>query len=180
MRQLDLDIGRAARALAIGVSRLGQMLAEVEDALITHLKVADGAVFGTPNEDFGAEGNTVMQSVDSVGAGPHLAGELLDLCHARLSKVKCPRSIDFDRESPRSPTGKFYKRLVRDRYRPSKWPSAHDSTGGLHNAPNLMPVFGIQGAAAPVGWLVDVSRYDRISHKGGIAAPRKRVDDEGS
>ena len=33
-----------------------------------------------------------------------------------LSPIKCPRSIDFEPELPRHPTGKLYKRLLRDRY----------------------------------------------------------------
>jgi long-chain acyl-CoA synthetase len=89
---------------------------EVENVLITHPRVADVAVFGTPNEDFGEEVKAVVQPADWTDAGPDLARELLDFCRARLSKVKCPRSIDFDQELPRSPTGKLYKRLIRDRY----------------------------------------------------------------
>ena len=45
-----------------------------------------------------------------------LAEELLDFCRANLSHVKCPRSVDFDPELPRTPTGKLFKRLLRDRY----------------------------------------------------------------
>ena len=30
--------------------------------------------------------------------------------------VKCPKSVDFEAELPRLPTGKLYKRLLRDRY----------------------------------------------------------------
>jgi len=33
-----------------------------------------------------------------------------------LAAYKCPRSIDFERELPRLPTGKLYKRLLKDRY----------------------------------------------------------------
>jgi acyl-coenzyme A synthetase/AMP-(fatty) acid ligase len=96
----------------------------VENVLITHPKVADVAVIGAPNEDFGEEVKAVVQPGDWADAGPALAGDLLDYCRARLSKVKCPRSIDFDRELPRSPTGKLYKRLVRDRYWPQQGQAA--------------------------------------------------------
>jgi acyl-coenzyme A synthetase/AMP-(fatty) acid ligase len=34
----------------------------------------------------------------------------------QLADVKCPRSIDFRRELPRHPTGKLYKRLLKDEY----------------------------------------------------------------
>src|SRR5882724_9252307 len=66
---------------------------EVENVLITHPKVADVAVFGVPNEDFGEEVKAVVQPADWSEAGPDLARELLEFCRARLSKVKCPRSI---------------------------------------------------------------------------------------
>jgi long-chain acyl-CoA synthetase len=45
-----------------------------------------------------------------------LAEELIAYCRQHLSPIKCPRSVDFERELPRHPTGKLYKRLIRDRY----------------------------------------------------------------
>ena len=93
---------------------------EVENLLITHPKVADVAVVGAPSEDFGEEVKAVVQPASWEEAGPELAAELLAYCRERLSKVKCPRSIDFDRELPRTPTGKLQKRMVRDRYWPEK------------------------------------------------------------
>ncbi len=89
---------------------------ETEDALITHPKVADVAVIGVPNEDFGEEVKAVVQPMDWADAGPALAEELIAHCRQQLSAVKCPRSVDFERELPRHPTGKLYKRLLRDRY----------------------------------------------------------------
>ncbi|HIL01520.1 MAG TPA: acyl-CoA synthetase, partial [Myxococcales bacterium] len=49
-------------------------------------------------------------------AGPALAQELMDYCRQELAGIKCPRSIDFEAELPRHPTGKLYKRLLKDRY----------------------------------------------------------------
>ena len=49
-------------------------------------------------------------------ATPAVAEELIAYCREHLSQIKCPRSIDFERELPRHPTGKLYKRLIRDRY----------------------------------------------------------------
>ena len=89
---------------------------EAENILITHPKVADVAVIGVPNEDFGEEVKAVVQPMDWAEAGPKLAEELLAYCRAQLSPVKCPRTVDFDRELPRHATGKLYKRLIRDRY----------------------------------------------------------------
>ena len=89
---------------------------ECESLLAMHPKVADCAVIGAPNDDFGEEVKAVVQPVDMAEAGPALAEELMAFCRANLSHVKCPRSIDFEAELPRHPTGKLYKRLLRDRY----------------------------------------------------------------
>ena len=55
-------------------------------------------------------------AIDWSDAGPELGEELVAYCRERLSPIKCPRTIDFERELPRHPTGKLYKRLIRDRY----------------------------------------------------------------
>jgi len=89
---------------------------ETENVLITHPKVTDVAVIGVPNEDFGEEVKAVVQPADMAEAGPELAEELMQFCRDQISAIKCPRSIDFDPELPRHPTGKLYKRLLKDRY----------------------------------------------------------------
>ena len=89
---------------------------ETEDLLITHPKVADAAVFGVPNEDLGEEVKAVVQPLEGVAESDELAAELMAYCAENLSRQKCPRSIDFDPELPRLPTGKLYKRLLKDRY----------------------------------------------------------------
>ncbi|MFI5321561.1 MAG: AMP-binding protein [Myxococcota bacterium] len=89
---------------------------ETENCLIGHPKVTDCAVVGVPNEDFGEEVKAVVQPVSMALAGPELERELIEWCKARISHVKCPRSVDFMEELPRHPTGKLYKRLIKDRY----------------------------------------------------------------
>ena len=89
---------------------------ECENLLITHPKVADAAVFGVPNEDLGEEVKAVVQPMPGIRPGPELAAELIAFCRARLAHLKCPRSVDFEEQLPRLPTGKLYKRLLRDRY----------------------------------------------------------------
>jgi long-chain acyl-CoA synthetase len=89
---------------------------ECENLLITHPKVADAAVFGVPNEDLGEEVKAVVQTMPGVAADAGLVEELIAFCAKHLSRQKCPRSIDFEAKLPRLPTGKLYKRVLRDRY----------------------------------------------------------------
>jgi long-chain acyl-CoA synthetase len=89
---------------------------ETENLLVTHPKVMDAAVIGVPNEDLGEEVKAVVQPIPGVEPSPQLEKELIDFCRSQLSHIKCPRSIDFEEELPRLPTGKLYKRLLRDRY----------------------------------------------------------------
>jgi long-chain acyl-CoA synthetase len=89
---------------------------ECENLLITHPKVADAAVFGVPNEDLGEEVKAVVQAMPDVKIDSDLAEELMAFCAKHLSRQKCPRSVDFEAELPRLPTGKLYKRVLRDRY----------------------------------------------------------------
>jgi acyl-CoA synthetase (AMP-forming)/AMP-acid ligase II len=90
---------------------------EIENVLIGHPHVADVAVFGVPHEEFGEAVQAVVQPVDWAMAGPALADELLAHCRANLSRIKCPRSIDFDAALPREANGKLYKKLLQQRYR---------------------------------------------------------------
>jgi long-chain acyl-CoA synthetase len=91
---------------------------ETEDVLITHPDVADVAVFGVPNEEMGEEVKAVVQPHDMAKAGKDFEAQLILFCRKHLSPIKCPKSIDFEAELPRTPTGKLVKRHLRDRY----WP----------------------------------------------------------
>ncbi|MBO9707681.1 MAG: acyl-CoA synthetase [Caulobacter sp.] len=89
---------------------------EIENLLITHPKVADAAVVGAPHEEMGEEVVAVIQPLDGSHDQASLAEELMAFARANLSHVKSPRRIDFMTELPRHPTGKLYKRLIRDAY----------------------------------------------------------------
>ncbi len=89
---------------------------ESENLLVTHPKVLDVAVIGVPHEEFGEAVKGVVQLRDPAEAGPELEAELIEFCRRRLAKLKCPSSIDFVDELPRTPTGKLLKRLLREKY----------------------------------------------------------------
>ena len=89
---------------------------ECENLLITHPKVADAAVFGVPNEDLGEEVKAVIQAMPGVPHSADVAAELIAFCREHLASIKCPRSIDFIDAMPRLPTGKLYKKPLREKY----------------------------------------------------------------
>ena len=89
---------------------------ETENLLVTHPKVMDVAAFGVPDEEFGEAVKAVVQPINREDAGPDLEAELIDFCREHISHIKCPKSIDFLEELPRHPTGKLYKRLLKDKY----------------------------------------------------------------
>ena len=98
---------------------------EAENVLTMHPDVFDVAVIGVPNDDFGEEVKAVVQPVTmptSDEEAATLERTLIAYCRDQLADVKCPRSVDFRDELPRHPTGKLYKRLLKDEY----W-AGHDS-----------------------------------------------------
>lgn len=90
--------------------------AEVEGALVTHPRVADAAVFGIPHDEFGEQVKAVVQAEDPHEAGPVLEAELIEFCRQRLAGYKCPRSVGFREQLPRTRTGKLFKRELQDAY----------------------------------------------------------------
>lgn len=89
---------------------------EIENAYILHPKVTDVAVFGVPNEDFGEEVKAVVELAEGVLEGSEIEQELIQYGREKIAHYMVPKSIDFIDEMPRLPTGKLYKRLLRDRY----------------------------------------------------------------
>ena len=89
---------------------------EIENALIMHPSVVDVAVFGVPNDDFGEEVKAVIQLAEDVDGNESTAEDLIEYSREHLANYLVPRSVDFVAEMPRLPTGKLYKRLLRDKY----------------------------------------------------------------
>ena len=89
---------------------------EIEDAIIMHDKVFDVAVVGVPDQEMGEAVKGVVQLADGVRQSDEVAAELLAYTRERIAHYKCPKSIDFIDEMPRLPTGKLYKRLIKDKY----------------------------------------------------------------
>jgi long-chain acyl-CoA synthetase len=90
--------------------------AEVEAEIIMHPKVADVAVFGIPDDDWGEQVKAVVQPAAGVAGDEELAAEILASLDGRLARMKWPRSIDFTDELPRDPSGKLLKRRLRAPY----------------------------------------------------------------
>ena len=84
----------------------------IEDALCLHPKVADVAVIGVPNPDFGEEVKAIIQTADGITHDEATKEELMEFSRERLASYMVPRSIDFRDELPRLPTGKLYKKQL--------------------------------------------------------------------
>src|SRR5262245_29066022 len=90
---------------------------EVEQALWPHPAVADVAVIGVPDDDWGETVLAGVQLRPEGGPSNALAEELIAWCRDRLAHYKGPRRVDFVADLPRTDAGKLYKRRLRDEYR---------------------------------------------------------------
>ncbi len=89
---------------------------EAENMLITHPKVLDAAVFGIPDDEMGQSVKGVVQTVDPADATDDFGDELLTWLRERLAHYKCPRSISFEAQLPRTETGKMFKQELIKKY----------------------------------------------------------------
>jgi len=89
---------------------------EAENMLVTHPKVMDAAVFGIPDDEMGQSVKSVVQTVDPADATDEFGEELLGWLRERLAHYKCPRSVSFEPQLPRTDTGKLYKQELITKY----------------------------------------------------------------
>ena len=90
--------------------------AEIEGTLTANPKIGDVAVIGVPDPEWGEQIKAVVELVAGVEPSPALADELQAWCRERLASFKCPRTIEFRDELPRTDGGKLSKRQLRDEY----------------------------------------------------------------
>ena len=81
-----------------------------------HPQVADVAVFGIPDEEWGESVAAVVQPEAGAAPGPDLSASILASLEGRLARMKWPKRIDFIEQMPRDPSGKLLKRRLRDSY----------------------------------------------------------------
>jgi long-chain acyl-CoA synthetase len=94
--------------------------AEVESLFLSHPGIADVAVFGISNEEWGEEVMAVVELRDGYQPSEEQARRLIEFCRSNLAHYKCPKTVEFRDRLPRDQNGKLYKRLLRDEYWPDR------------------------------------------------------------
>ncbi len=89
---------------------------DVEDVLYQHPAVREAAVIGIPDE-YRGETVKAFVALKSEHEGHVTAEDLIAFCKERMANYKYPRFIEFLQELPKTTTGKFLRRELRDKAR---------------------------------------------------------------
>jgi fatty-acyl-CoA synthase len=86
---------------------------ELEKAILAHPKVLEAGVIPIPDEKWGEVPKALVVLKPGVAA---TESELIEFCRTRISHYKCPRSIEFVDNLPKTATGKILKKDLRKKY----------------------------------------------------------------
>ncbi|MCC5666168.1 hypothetical protein LC653_20135 [Nostoc sp. CHAB 5784] len=87
--------------------------AEIENILYEHPAVAEVAVIGVPDADFGE----TIKAIVVLKAGMHATAlDIIQFVRGKLADFKLPRSVEFAESLPRTPSGKLQKAKLRKKY----------------------------------------------------------------
>jgi len=92
--------------------------AEVDACLLKHPDVADVCTIGIPSEAWGETVMSVIELKEGVEESEAIKELLIEHCAENIAKFKCPRSIEFQQELPRTDAGKIQRFKVRKFYMP--------------------------------------------------------------
>jgi len=106
--------GRSAELIISGGVNIYPIEVDVE--LLQHPAVFDACTVGVPNDEWGEEVKSVVKLHAGIEGDAAMAEELIAWARERLAAFKCPRSIDFEDDIPRSDAGKVQRKTIRERY----------------------------------------------------------------
>ncbi|MEM9530896.1 MAG: long-chain-fatty-acid--CoA ligase [Pseudomonadota bacterium] len=86
---------------------------DIEDVLYRHPEVLECAVIGVPHEKWGETPKALIVLREGASV---TAAEVIEFCRDNMAHFKCPTSVDFITELPRTATGKLQKFKLREKY----------------------------------------------------------------